>query len=118
MAMIVWIWLGGEGLLEGLDDGDGPADTGLEADVDVLRLGDPEDFVAMGRQERLVGRHDVLLAAHGLDEKGARRLVAAHQLNDDIDFRVPDDLQGVCRQQGRIDGDGPCRRNVEIGDLL
>ena len=98
--------VGDKAFLEGTDDRYAAADAGLEADVALRRGCGLEEFLPMLGQQRLVGRHHVLAGPQGFEQIGARRLVAAHQFDHDVDFRIVDDGQGIagdlCRRQRRI----------------
>jgi len=70
-------------LLQRAQDRDAAADARLEGEPDALRLGLPDDLLAVHGEQRLVGRHHVLAGADGGEDEAARGLVAADQLDDD-----------------------------------
>ena len=53
-------------------------------------MGRGKDFVAMGRDHRLVGGDHVLAVGNGTQHQGARRLVAADDLDHHLDLRIVD----------------------------
>jgi hypothetical protein len=53
--------------------------------------------------DRLVRRHDRLACPERRVDQRARRLDAAHELDDDVDLRVGDEVRGRIGQQPRRD---------------
>ena len=100
--------VGGEPFAQRLDDRDAARDRALERDHHALRVRGGEDLVAVSRQQRLVGRHHMLVVGDGLQDERARRLDAADQLDHDVDVRMREHRPCVCRQ-----GDARC----PAGDL-
>ena len=90
--------VGRQTLLERRDDRDAAADARLEAEVDVLLLGHREHVLAELRDDILVGRHDALAGLHRAQHVLARRVDAAHELHDDIDLRVIEDILNLVRE--------------------
>ena len=90
--------VGGQPFAQGLDDRDAAGHCCFESDGDALLLRRVEDLVAVGRQQRLVGRHHVLPVFDGLEYEFLGHTVTADQLDDDIDFRIGDDREGIVGQ--------------------
>src|SRR5690606_17010919 len=69
--------------------------SGFEGDDDALLAGLREDLVAMHGDQCLVGGHHVLAILDGLEHQLLGNGVATDELDDDIDFRVVDQLEDV-----------------------
>ena len=80
--------LGGEGHLQRTDDGDAAGDAGAVFQVHALLASLGAEGVALLGDQFLVGGDDVLAAPQGAPDIVARGIDAAHQLGDDLDFRV------------------------------
>ena len=55
------------------------------------------------REQRLVGSDDVLTGGERAQDEGARRLEAAHELDDDVDRRVRQHLRRVTDHRQRLE---------------
>ena len=95
-----------EGLLHGADDGDAPAHGRFELQADALLRGDGEELGAVLGDERLVGGHHVLAGAQRGGDPAAGHFVAAHQLHQDLDRGVGDQLVGVRGRPVAAGGEG------------
>ena len=85
-------------MLERADDGDATAAAGLALNLHAARtclLGKRLDVTA---QQGLVGRDDVLTVLKGSGEDLGRGMLAADQLDDDVDGGVGDDIVPVTRK--------------------
>ena len=71
---------------------------------------------AVQGQERLVGGDHMLARGNGLQNKGAGRLVAADQLDDDVDLRVVEDVVRTGGEDGRINRHSPVAGDIQVGD--
>ena len=81
--------VGGQRFAHGLDDRDAAGDRRLEVERDAVLLGQPRQLGAVLGQQRLVGGDDVLAGAQrGLDGGFGRAVVAADQLDEDVDGRI------------------------------
>ena len=87
--------IGNQPFLQGLDHRDAAADAGLEADLHPLPGRCRKDVGAFLGKQGLVGGDHMLAGGYRLHDKGLGRFDAADQLDDDIDFRVIDQLHGV-----------------------
>ena len=78
--------------------------------------GDRLELRPVMRDDVLVGGHDALAHRQGRGDQRVRRLVAAHQLDDDVDPLVGDEVRRGIGQQlgGDAGGDRPAR--VANGD--
>jgi hypothetical protein len=72
----------------------------------------------VGGEEELVRGDDVLLGLDGLADRGARRLLAADQLDEDLDLGIVDDLGGARGEELRVDLDQAPLLRLAHGDLL
>ncbi|MCY1356691.1 hypothetical protein D9M69_431510 [compost metagenome] len=93
--------VGREAFADRLDHRDAAGHGGLEGDHDALLAGLGEDLVAVHGDQRLVGGDHVLAVLDGFEDQLAGLGVATDQLDDDVDFRVVDQLENV-----RGDGGG------------
>ena len=100
----------GEGLPQRAHEGDGPADGGLEEEVDARLHRRVEQLGPVGGEQLLVGGDDRLARLQGGEDEGAGRLDAADDLDDQVDVGVGDDAGGVVGEhaggEGRPAGDG------------
>ena len=88
-------------MLQRLDDGDAAADAGLEAHFQVLLARQAHDLFAVRCHKRLVGGDHVLAGVQRTQHDVARNGGAADELDDDVDFRVVQDVvEIVCEQVG------------------
>ena len=85
-------------LAQHLDDGDRGAHGGLEAQLHAVVLGRREQLLAVAGQQLLVGRDDRLAGLEQLQQVGAGRLDAAHDLGDDAHVGVVADGGDVVGQ--------------------
>ena len=108
----------GQALADRLDDRDAAGDRRLEGDHHPGRAGGGEDLVAVPGDQRLVGGHQVLAVGQRPQRQAARRLVAAHQLDDDRDLGIVHDLQCLAGQfhPGGIRGGGIQIAGGGVGD--
>ena len=97
----------GETLAQRLDDRNASGDRGLERDHHALRRRGGEDFVAVLREQRLVGGDDMLSGGDRIEHKRACRRHAADQLAHDIDVGMRDDNRRVV---GQVDSGHTARR--------
>ncbi len=100
---------------QGLDDGNATGHRGLEGDHDALLLGSREDFRAMHGEQRLVGGNHVLAIGDGLHHHILGHAVAADQFDDDVDFRIIDQREGVVGHPGRTAGNLPGQFDIPVG---
>ncbi len=89
--------ISGQALAQRLDDRNSSANRCLECHHHAAGARGLEDLVAMTRQQRLVRGDHVLAQADRLEHQRARGLVAADQLDDDVDIRLPDDVERLGR---------------------
>ena len=87
--------VGGQAFAQRLDDRDAAGHRRFERDHDALGLRGGKDFVAVHGQQRLVGGDHVLAVGDRLQHQRARLVVAADQFDDDVDFRIVDDVERV-----------------------
>ena len=71
-----------------------------------------EDLVAVQRQQGLVGGDHVLAVGDRLEHQLARQLVAADQLDDDVDIGVVDHREGVAHHLDGVPGQLACPFNI------
>ncbi len=71
----------------------------------------------MDRQQRLVGRDDVLAGADRLEDQRPREAGAADQLDHDVDLGPRDQRAGVVAHLGGGAGDPAGARQVDIDDM-
>ena len=102
--------------LQRADDGDAAADAGLEADLDALPFGGAEDLVAVVGEQRLVGGDDVLVAGDRFEHEAARRVGAAHELDDDVDGRIVEHGARVGDQDAAGELHAAVALGVDVGD--
>ena len=107
--------IGGEPLAQRLDDRDAAGHRRLESDHHALGVRGGEDLVAVHRQQRLVGSHDVFAFGNGLQHQGLGGRRATDQLDHDVDRRVGDDAARVVDHLRRVADDAACARKVEVG---
>ena len=92
-----------QGFAEDAHDGDPAADRSLEGEVDAPGDRALDERRAVHRQQHLVRGHD---AAPGVDralDVPARRVHAAHHLDEDVDRRVSQDGLGIGREPGAVE---------------
>ena len=82
--------IGRQPLAQRANDGHAAADGGFVIEVDATLLGGGEQLLAVRGEQRLVGGDDVLAACDGVEHVGARRLLAADELEDDVDLGIGD----------------------------
>jgi len=101
-----------------LDDWNAARHGRLERDHHALRMRGGEDLVAVVREQRLVGRDDVLAVRDRLEDKRARRLEATDQFDDDIDVRMREHHVRVAGQVDALCTVGLLPRDVDraLGD--
>ena len=86
----------GETFAQGLDDGDGRADSGLEIERATVLFGGPGQPHSVPGDQRLVGRHHRLAGFQGgLDRRQRRFAGTAHQLDQAIDAGIAGEFEGV-----------------------
>ena len=79
-------FIAGERFPHGLDDRDAASDRRLEVEGNVVFLGKPRELSAVLGEQRLVGRHHMLARAQRrLDGGLGRTILAADQLDEDVD---------------------------------
>jgi len=88
------------------------ADGRLEVDIDVAAAGQLEEVGAVDGHHHLVRGNDMLAGADRPLQVAARRLLAAHHLDDDLDRGVVEDVVGPPRQEL---GRDPAR-SLEVAD--
>ena len=88
-------FIGHQSLFQGLDHRDTAADTGLETDLDPFCRRSGKDILPLLGKQGLVCRHHMLAGGNGIHDKGLGRLDTADQLDDDIYFRIIDQLGRV-----------------------
>jgi len=108
--------VGGQALAQCLDDGDAAGHRRFEGDHDTLLLGSGENLGAMHGEQRLVGGDHVLAVGDGLHDHVLGHAVAADQLDDDVDFRVIDQREGVVGNPGGAAGDLFGGFDIAVGD--
>jgi hypothetical protein len=97
--------IGRQSLLQRADDRNAAADAGFVPDIDTSFLCCTEDFRAVHGEQRLVRRHYALAVGNAAQHKTPRRLVAAHQFDDDVDRRIVEQCRSVVGQDATIDLD-------------
>ncbi len=103
-----------EAVAQRSDDRDRAADCRLVVQLGADLLGDREQLGSVGRQERLVAGDDVGAGVEGEGDVLARRLEAAHELDDDV--RAEDERVRVGGEQFPRDVGGARRIEVADGD--
>ena len=101
----------GQPFADRLDDWDAAGHRRLEADHHPGGAGGGENLVAVLGDQRLVGGDDVLAVGQRPQRQAPRRLVAAHQFDDDRDLGIVHHLQ---RLAGQFHPGGVGRRGVQI----
>src|SRR5262249_50338988 len=81
--------------LQRRDDRDAAADARFEEEVDVLFLGEGEQAGAVLRHYLFIRGDDVLAGVQRPCDVVERGRLAAHDLDDDVDFPVVEDAVGV-----------------------
>ena len=87
-----------EALLERRDDRDAAADARLEAEVRLVRLRHREELLPVLRDDVLVRRDDVLARRERLEHVLLRGVNAAHDLDDDGDLIIAEDVLDAIRE--------------------
>jgi hypothetical protein len=100
--------IGRQAFAQRLDDRNAAAHRRLEGHHHAHLARRIEDLVAVHRQQGLVGRDDVLVMGDGIEHQRARRLVAADQLDDDIDLRVAHHVLQPVGQRYLLADQGVC----------
>src|SRR5476649_1187497 len=85
---------------DGLDHRDAACNGRFERHNHAFFLGLGEDFIAVHGNQRLVGSDYVLAVLDGFEHQFASNGIAAHQLNDDVDFWIGGDFEYVGRGWG------------------
>ena len=80
--------VGGQALVQGADDGDAAAHTGLKQIADPLLLGQPQQLAAVLRHQLLVGGNDTFARLQGPAGEIQRRLGPADGFHHDGHLRV------------------------------
>ena len=106
----------GKALPQRLDDGDAPAYGGFEGDHNVLLLRRREDFVAVHRQQRLVGGHHMLAVLDRREDQILGNCVPADQLDHDVDLGIAHDGKRVIRDLRRAVDEAARLLHIPIGD--
>ena len=109
--------VGGEAFAQGLDDRDAAGDRAFERDHHALGLRRRENFVAVGREQRLVRGDHMLAVGDRLQHQLARDAIAADQLDHDVDRRVVDHFPGVGGDCGPVSDQLPRPREILVRDL-
>ena len=104
----------GEALAQRPDDRDRPADGGLVVELGADLLGGGEQLGAVRGEQRLVAGDDVGTGVQRLQDVGAGRLDAAHELDHDVG--AEDEPLGVGREQLARQVDAALRVDVAHGD--
>lgn len=104
-----------EALPDRLDDRNASSDSGFKGYHESFFPGLGEDFISVKRNERLVGSYNVFAVLQGLENQFAGRINPADQFDDDVDFRVIDDTEGVARQVDALDVTNSRARQVSCG---
>ena len=85
-------------MLKRAHDGDAAAAAGLALNLHAARARLLGECLDMTAQQGLVGRDDVLTVLEGGGEDLGRGVLAADQLDDDVDSGVGDDVVPVTRK--------------------
>ena len=101
-----------ERVLERVDDGDAAGAGGLAADLDAGARRLPRERGDVAPEERLVGGDDVLAVCDGVLEDLGRGMVAADELDHDIDGGVGGDLAPIGGEGVRRKPQGVCALRV------
>lgn len=104
----------GERLAHGADDRDRPRDRSLVVHVDPGLVGRVVERGAVFGEQGLVGRDDRRPTGDRAQQQGARRLDAAHDLDDDV--RSVDERLGVVGEERTVDRRVTGRSGVPDGD--
>ncbi len=107
----------GQSLANRLDDRDAAGDGGFERDHHAAARRGREDLVAVHGQQRLVGGDHVFAVFDRIEDQPPGDRGAADQLDDDVDRRIGDDVQGVADHRDAIAGDRAGALDVQVGDL-
>ena len=87
--------VGRQAFAQRLDDGNATRHRRLESNGDALGLRGSKNLGAMHGKQGLVGRDDMLAIGDCLHHHLAGHTVAADQFDDDVDFRVIDQGEGI-----------------------
>ncbi len=71
----------------------------------------------MLRDDLLIGGDDVLAPREGRRDELKSRILAANQLDDNVDFRIANDIDRIRGKHPRIDGNTPSLRDVAHRDV-
>ena len=106
----------GQSLRQGPQDRDATAHAGLEAEPYAGLLRRRHDLLAVHGEQSLVRRHDVLAATDRLEHEAPRRLVAADELQHDVDVGIGQQAAGIPRQPDAAGRNATLRVEIEVGD--
>ena len=104
--------VGGKAFAQTLDDRNAPCHGSF------IRYGHSlfgcrrENFIAMQRKKRLIGRYDMLAGGNGFKHQTLGWLNAAHYFHDDVDFRIIDQIVPVFRERHSFVNDAASAINI------
>ena len=113
-AVDLEVAVAGERLAKHAHDRNAAADAGFEAERHAGVLGRARKRRPAAREQRLVGRDHRLAGGDGLAEKAAGRLDAAHELDDDVDVGIVDELPRVLDEHALFELHAAVAPRVEI----
>ena len=82
-----------------IDDRNAARHCGFKAQHDAFSIGVGNEFVAVARDDRLIGRHHRLFARYGVSDELQSRIFTADQFDDDVDIGVVQRAE-ICRKIG------------------
>ena len=109
--------VGGKAFAQGLDDRDAPGHRALERHHHAHVLRGSENFVAVGREQRLVGGDHMLAVGYRFQHQIAGDAAAADQLDHDIYIGVVHHFPGVGGDRCLARDQFPRARQVLVGDF-
>jgi len=104
--------------LQGLDNGNSAAHAGFVSYIYAFFFGCFKYFIAVGCQERLIGRYHVLFMVEGFQYKRAGRLIPTYEFDDYIYFRIIPDRPGIGGKNILVNVNTPRRCYVQIGNFF
>ncbi len=110
--------IGDQRFAQGFDDRHAAAHAGFEGQIHSVFGRGLQNLVAVLGQQRFVGRHHVLALAQRGQDRLFGEAFAAHHFNDDVDFRVLQDLARIADENTGPKGDAPIGGLVQVGDIF
>ena len=105
----------GEGFAQGLDDRDAPGHRRFKSHHHAPGLGSCKNFGAVHGQQGLVGRDHMLACCNGFHHQSLGDAITANQLDDNVDFRVGNDLTCIRHHLDALTHHLSGTRHIQIG---